>query len=53
MNSISRDSAPNDRPCEAVGCFANASNVIYVDVGNIGKVALFLCKNCVTEFEDH
>jgi Rieske Fe-S protein len=39
--------------CEALGCFANASEVIFVKVGNQGELPLFLCKHCIRKFEDH
>jgi hypothetical protein len=39
--------------CEAQGCFANASEVIFVKVGNQVEIPLFLCKHCVRKFGDH
>jgi hypothetical protein len=39
--------------CEAVGCFAHASELIFVKVSNQVELPLFLCKDCVRKFEDH
>ena len=49
----SNDPTLDDQTCEAVGCFANASDVIFVKVGKLGELTIPLCKKCISEFEDH
>ena len=47
---------PNDSglgvTCEAVGCYSKATDSITVKVGNLGAIPLWLCSNCVTEFQE-
>ena len=44
------DIQDNNVICEANGCYKQATNEIELDVGQFGKISLFLCKNCVPEF---
>jgi hypothetical protein len=41
----------NNVICEAIGCSKNATNEIKLDVGQFGKISLFLCKNCLPKFK--
>jgi hypothetical protein len=36
--------------CEAVGCFAHATNTIEVEAGNHRAISLSLCNICVNKF---
>lgn len=38
--------------CEAVGCFARATNNIAVKVGTLGVISLFLCNDCISKFQE-
>jgi hypothetical protein len=38
--------------CEAAGCFAKATLMIKVEVGERGFIPLSLCSKCVSKFED-
>ena len=40
----------NKEICEAVGCFAQATEKIEVKVGDKGTICLYLCGNCVCKF---
>jgi hypothetical protein len=40
----------NNVICEANGCYKQATNEIKLDVGQFGKISLFLCKNCLPKF---
>jgi hypothetical protein len=42
----------NSSVCEAVGCFAKATVMIEVKVGERGIIPLSLCSKCVNKFED-
>jgi hypothetical protein len=42
----------NSDVCEAVGCFAKATLMIEVKVGERGFIPLSLCSRCVSKFED-
>jgi hypothetical protein len=46
------DSEVNNDTCEAVGCFAKATNEIAVKVGNLGIIYLYVCKDCAKQFGD-
>jgi hypothetical protein len=48
-NSI-RDIQDNNVICEANGCYNQAANEIKLDVGQLGKISLFICKNCLPKF---
>ena len=41
----------NKQICEANGCYKLATNKIKLDVGQLGKISLFLCKNCISKFK--
>jgi hypothetical protein len=38
--------------CEAVGCFAEATNTIEVKAGNHRTISLSLCNDCVYKFRN-
>ena len=40
----------NKQTCEANGCYRQATNEIKLDVGQFGKISLFLCKECLPKF---
>jgi hypothetical protein len=40
----------NVRICEAVDCFADATNTIEVEAGNHRTISLSLCNICVNKF---
>lgn len=42
----------NNNVCEAAGCFAKATVIIEVKVGEQGNIPLSLCSKCVIKFED-
>ena len=44
------DIQDNNVICEANGCYKQATNEIKLDVGQSGKISLFLCKNCLPKF---
>ena len=44
------DIQDNNVVCEANGCYKQATNEIKIDVGQFGKISLFLCKNCLPKF---
>ena len=44
------DLQDNNVICEANGCYRQATNEIKLDVGQFGKISLFLCKDCVPKF---
>ena len=41
----------NNVICEANGCYKQATNEIKLDVGQFGKISLFLCRNCLPKFK--
>jgi hypothetical protein len=41
----------NNTICEAIQCFAKATNKIDVKVGESGVIPLYLCKHCVRKFD--
>ena len=45
------DIQDNNVICEANGCYKRATNEIKLDVGNFGKISLFLCMSCVPKFK--
>jgi hypothetical protein len=41
----------NNVICEANGCYKQATNEIELDIGQFGKILLFVCKNCIPKFK--
>ena len=41
----------NNVICEANGCYKQATNEIRLDVGQFGKISLFVCRNCIPKFK--
>ena len=39
--------------CEAIGCFAQATEKIQVKIGQKGTIRLYLRSNCVGKFADN
>jgi hypothetical protein len=50
MNQRTIASEVNNSICEVVNCFSQATVQIEVKVGQLGKISLSLCKNCVSKF---
>jgi hypothetical protein len=38
--------------CEAVNCFAPATKVVKVKVGQKGSICLLLCETCQSKFQE-
>lgn len=38
--------------CECIGCNANATSSVSVNVGDKGQITLFLCEKCKARFSD-
>ena len=53
MNKYYNDTDINKNICEAVGCFAKATDKIGVTVGTLGVISLLLCRNCIGKFRDN
>ena len=45
------DIQDNNVICEANGCYKQATNEIKLDVGQFGKISLFVCRNCIPKFK--
>ncbi|HET9805740.1 MAG TPA: hypothetical protein VFP49_02410 [Nitrososphaeraceae archaeon] len=45
------DLQDNNVICEANGCYRQATNETKLDVGQFGKISLFLCRNCLPKFK--
>ncbi|HJT83295.1 MAG TPA: hypothetical protein VJ697_02335 [Nitrososphaeraceae archaeon] len=45
------DIQDNNVICEANGCYKQATNELELDVGQFGKISLFLCRNCIPKFK--
>lgn len=43
----------SDETCEALNCFARATDKVVVKVGDLGAITLLLCKKCMIRFEDN
>jgi hypothetical protein len=44
------DIQDNNVICEGSECYKQATNEIKLDVGQFGKITLFLCKSCLPKF---
>jgi hypothetical protein len=53
MSQNKMSSEDNKGTCEAAGCFAKATKVLRVEVGQRGTISLLLCHNCVSKFGDN
>jgi hypothetical protein len=51
MNNNSIKVQTNNHICYAVNCNRKATNVIELEVGQFGKISLFLCRNCTPKFK--
>ena len=40
----------NKEICEAIGCSKPATDEISLNVGKLGRISLFLCKDCLPKF---
>jgi len=45
-NNIRPSEINNGTICEALGCYAKATNKVAVKVGHTGTILLFLCDSC-------
>ena len=39
-------------PTIIAGCTSRVSNVVEVKVGHLGRIPLYLCKDCIIKFKD-
>jgi hypothetical protein len=47
------DSEANNCICEAVDCFARATDKIAVQGGKFGVISVLVCRNCIGKFQDN
>jgi hypothetical protein len=47
------DSEANNCICEAVDCFATATDKIAVQGGTFGIISVLVCRNCIGKFQDN
>jgi hypothetical protein len=52
MNQDYDDTDINKNICEAVGCFAKATDKIALEGGTRGIISVLVCKNCIRKFRD-
>lgn len=52
MNKYYNDTDINKNICEAVGCFAKATDKIALEGGTFGIISVLVCKNCIAKFRD-
>ncbi|MDQ6862392.1 MAG: hypothetical protein M3044_01065 [Thermoproteota archaeon] len=53
MSEEREDPIPNNsNVCEVAGCFAKATLIFEVKVGERGTIPLSLCSKCVSKFEE-
>ena len=38
--------------CNAFGCFNPSTETIDVNAGSFGKITLFVCKSCISRFQN-
>jgi len=50
MNQSTITPEVNNGICEALNCFSPATVQVNVKVGQLGRIALSLCENCVCKF---
>ena len=43
----------NKNICEAVGCFAKATDKIALEGGTFGIISVLVCRNCIGKFQDN
>ena len=53
MSINNKNTELNNLTCEAVGCFARATNTIEVKVGTLGAITLLLCSDCISKFQEN
>jgi hypothetical protein len=53
MNSLNNTkSETNKKICNGLGCLCAATNYIDEEVGDIGKISLQLCDDCLAKFRE-
>jgi hypothetical protein len=52
LKVMSMNQIVSNRVCEFAGCTSRVSNVIEVKVGHLGRIPLYLCKDCIIKFKD-
>ena len=52
MNKEYNDTDINKNICEAVGCFAKATNKIALEGGTFGIISVLVCRNCIRKFRE-
>jgi hypothetical protein len=53
MNKEYNDTDINKNICEAVGCFAKATDKIALEGATFGIISVLVCRNCIRKFQDH
>jgi hypothetical protein len=43
----------NNSICEAVGCFAKATDKVELEGGTFGVISVLVCRNCIGKFQDN
>ena len=52
MNKEYNDTDINKNICEAVGCFAKATDKIALEGGTFGIIYVLVCRNCIRKFRE-
>ena len=52
MNKEYNDTDINKNICEAIGCFAKATDKIALEGGTYGVISVMVCRNCIGKFQD-
>ena len=52
MDNEYSDIDTNKNICQAVGCFAKATDKIALEGGTYGVISVMVCRNCIGKFQD-
>jgi hypothetical protein len=53
MDKEYNDTDINKNICQAVGCFAKATDKIALKGGTFGIISVLVCRNCIGKFQDN
>jgi hypothetical protein len=53
MDNEYNDLDINKNICQAVGCFAKATDKIALKGGTFGIISVLVCRNCIGKFQDN
>jgi hypothetical protein len=53
MSKYYKDTDINKNICEAVGCFAKATDEVAVEAGTFGVFSVLVCRNCIGKFQNN